>query len=203
MKAVITADIINSTNTATNSWMDELKKTLTSFGKESKDWEIYRGDEFQVLLADPRQAFHAVMIIKASLHTKNLDARIAIGLGTVNYQGASMKESNGSAFINSGRTLEILKATKSQNICLKSDYPDLDENLNLLFLLLESSLERWTASNATAILAYLNNTTQTQQEIAQSLQVTQGAYSRALKRANAEAISRTEQYFTKKISEIL
>ena len=83
MKAVITADIINSTKSTTNSWMVELKKTLNFFGKEGKDWEIYRGDEFQIVLNNPAISFYTALIIKASLKIKNFDAKIAIGLGEI------------------------------------------------------------------------------------------------------------------------
>lgn len=202
MKAVITADIINSTKIATKSWMDELKKALNIFGKENKDWEIYRGDEFQMILKKPNLAFSAAVIIKASLNIKNANAKISIGLGDIDFEGKSIKESNGSAFVNSGRNLEILKNSKTATLSIKSDNSDFDENFNLIFKLLELSFNKWTASTATAILAMLKNEELNQQEIADRLGISQGAFSRSLKRGNLDMIQKTEHYFRKKIAEI-
>ena len=202
MKAVITADIINSTRSSTNSWLDELKKALQNFGKEGKDWEIYRGDEFQMLLQDPEMAFLASITIKSALKITSFDAKIAIGLGNVDHHGKHIKESNGSAFINSGRTLGLVKNNKDQTLYIKSDDDDLDENFNLIFQLLENTFEKWTESSATALLAYLQNKDQNQQKIAQQLGISQSAFSQSLKRGNIDAVETTDQYFRKKIAKI-
>ena len=203
MKAVITADIINSTQKSTKSWMDELKKALNIFGEENKDWEIYRGDEFQMILEKPEQAFRAAMIIKASLNVKIADAKIAIGLGEISFEGKTIKESNGSAFVNSGRTLEILKNSKTETLSIKSENSDFDENFNLIFQLLETSFGKWTESTATAILSVLKNPEQNQQQIAENLGISQGAFSRSLKRGNIDAVQATDKYFRRKIAAFL
>jgi hypothetical protein len=53
MKAV-TGDIINPERYLL-LWMKDLKSVLNAYGNEPKDWEIYRGDSFQ-LVVDPADA---------------------------------------------------------------------------------------------------------------------------------------------------
>lgn len=48
MIAVITGDIINSRAEDVSLWMPVLKKELQKIGERPKDWEIYRGDSFQI-----------------------------------------------------------------------------------------------------------------------------------------------------------
>ena len=202
MKAVITADIINSTKSSSTSWIDVLKKALKNFGIEGKDWEIYRGDEFQMLLENSEMAFLTAITIKSALKISSFDAKIAIGLGEVDYLGNHIKESNGSAFINSGRMLDELKFNKDQTLSIKSKEDNFDENFNLIFLLLENTFEKWTESTATALLTYLENKDLNQNTIAERLKISQSAFSQALKRGNSEAILATDLYFRKKIAEI-
>lgn len=94
MKAVITGDIINSRKVASALWMEDLKGILNAYGNEPKDWEIYRGDSFQ-LVVDPRDALEIALLIKATIKQhKSLDVRMAIGIGNVDYSADKVTESN-------------------------------------------------------------------------------------------------------------
>ena len=61
MIAILTGDIVNSReNINQASWLAPLKKLLNSFGKGPEQWEIYRGDSFQLEIKDqPKHAFTA------------------------------------------------------------------------------------------------------------------------------------------------
>ena len=48
MRAIITGDIINSQETDSENWLPKLKELLGKWGKTPTDWEVYRGDEFQL-----------------------------------------------------------------------------------------------------------------------------------------------------------
>jgi hypothetical protein len=50
MKAVITGDIINSRKSCFGIMDGDLKDILKDYGNEPKDWEIYRGDSFQLII---------------------------------------------------------------------------------------------------------------------------------------------------------
>ena len=46
--AIITGDIIDSRKVKPETWLPALKMALSTYGKEPKHWEIYRGDSFQL-----------------------------------------------------------------------------------------------------------------------------------------------------------
>jgi hypothetical protein len=46
--AILSGDIVNSRSVDASEWVKTLKKTLNTFGKSPKTWEIYRGDSFQL-----------------------------------------------------------------------------------------------------------------------------------------------------------
>jgi len=48
MIAILTGDIINSREGETLNWLNILKEVLKQYGSTPKDWEIYRGDSFQL-----------------------------------------------------------------------------------------------------------------------------------------------------------
>jgi len=48
MEAIIIGDLINSRQVEPSEWMPALKKALKKYGKEPKNWEIFRGDSFQL-----------------------------------------------------------------------------------------------------------------------------------------------------------
>lgn len=202
MKAIITADVINSTKLPSESLNADLRDVLKMLGNEKKDWEIYRGDEFQIRNEDPAQAFETVIFIKTCLISKGIDARFSIGIGGVSFEASSIKESNGEAYVFSGKTLEMLKDNKLQSIMLKTHNEDLDATFNLIFQYLEVVAQNWTESSANFIHQQMLMKDKNQTEIAAKLSVTQGAFSRGLKRANYDLIAETDKFFRKKIAEL-
>ena len=81
MTAILTADIINSRKLTSSNWMDDLKTLLKTYGKTPNNWEIYRGDEFQLEIKNPEDALFVAFQIKAFFKSIKLDARISIGFG--------------------------------------------------------------------------------------------------------------------------
>ena len=107
MTSIITGDIINSRNTHSQQWMDKLKNVLNEIGSTPKDWEIFRGDSFQVEVTNPQKALIEAIKIKATIKMiKGLDVRMCIGIGEKEFIGDSITESNGSAFVFSGEGFE-------------------------------------------------------------------------------------------------
>ena len=80
MVAVITGDIINSRKGKVESWIDSLKEVLNQYGREPKNWEIYRGDSFQLSLHAEKAILAAIHIKSTIKQSKALDVRIAIGV---------------------------------------------------------------------------------------------------------------------------
>src|SRR3954469_16612983 len=106
MTSVITGDIIDSRKQKESNWVEGLKKILAPFGETQSQWEVYRGDEFQVEIKNPEEALLAAILIKAHLRAIKLDARMSIGFGDKTHEGEKISESYGSAFIHSGELFE-------------------------------------------------------------------------------------------------
>ena len=100
MIAVLTGDIINSRASEAPKWLQKLKGVLTTYGDTPTQWELFRGDSFQ-LVTMPQDALKAALHIKAVMkQNKKLDVRIAIGLGAETHRAQRITESNGPAYVN-------------------------------------------------------------------------------------------------------
>src|SRR3546814_10438607 len=63
-------------------WLPVLKDVLNKAGSTSKEWEIYRGDSFQLFIKDPLLALTIAIQIKAAIKTiKSLEDRKSVGKG--------------------------------------------------------------------------------------------------------------------------
>ncbi len=200
MEAIITGDLINSRQVEPSEWMPALKKVLKKYGKEPKNWEIFRGDSFQ-LNTKPEDALMAAILIKAEIKQwKNLDVRIGIGIGEITYQAAKITESNGTAFLNSGECFEELK---KQTLAIKTPQKDLNETLNLMIELASLTIDRWTETAAKLIKLKIENPNENQKDLANLLNKTaQGTISEGLKRAGYDEIQKLLNYYKLKISEL-
>ena len=57
MTSILTGDLINSRKKKESSWLKTLKMTLETFGTTPKNWQIYRGDSFQLEISNPEESF--------------------------------------------------------------------------------------------------------------------------------------------------
>ncbi|MGJ8659643.1 transcriptional regulator [Cellulophaga fucicola] len=199
MIAVITGDIINSRAEDVSLWMPVLKKELQKIGERPKDWEIYRGDSFQIKTT-PALALKTALELKAVIKEfKTLDVRMAIGIGEESYLADKITESNGTAYVNSGECFEELK---KQTIAIKTPWEDFNTVLNLLLDVLVLTIDNWTPNYALLIKESLANTTITQKELAQKLDKKQSNISTSLKKAGFDEIIKILDYYnsqTKKL----
>lgn len=199
MKAVITGDIIDSQKFGAEVWYTALQKIFE--GKTSQEWENYRGDEFQYLIPSAEDAFLEFLKIKAGIKKiQDLDVRISIGLGDQNFVADKVSQSNGSAFVNSGRNLERIKAEKI-NLHIASEKADLDAELNLIFKWVSLTVDSWSVMSAEIVDLFLNKKDINQDEAAKQLNLTQSSISQRLKRANYDLLMETEAYYRQLISQ--
>ena len=198
MTVVITGDIINSRKLSSNNWMDDFKKTLRNFGETPTHWEVYRGDEFQLEVANAEEALYTAFRIKAFFKSKKLDARMSLGIGDKAYKAEKITESNGTAFIRSGELFETLKKQKV-TLAINSGQPGFDEEMNLMLRLALSFMDGWLEQSAGFVLTAMENPTLSQEEIGVKLGINQAAVSRRQKRANYDLVKEVEAYFRKKI----
>jgi hypothetical protein len=198
MIVILTGDIINSRKVPSKKWMDDLKTIFQSIGKSPNDWEIYRGDEFQLEIKTLEDALAVAFQIKAFFKSINLDVRMSLGLGDKTYKARKITESNGSAFIRSGETFETLKKQKL-NLAINSGNAYFDEYLNLMLKLTLSFMDNWLQQSAEFVLVAIQNPTLSQEEIGVKLGINQAAVSRRQKRSNYDLLLQVDNYFRKKI----
>ncbi len=200
MIAIITGDIINSDQYKVSDWMVGLKSYLSSLGKTPKDWDIYRGDEFQ-LKVDPVKALKVAIEIKSMIKQfKGLDVRMAIGIGDESYSGEGISESNGSAYQFSGRTFETLKQQKL-NLAIATLDKNTDATLNLIFKLTLEFMDSWSIVSAEIVALALQRPECSQQEMADMLQIKQSAVSQRMKRAKVELVFEVLNFYENTIKE--
>lgn len=196
MTSIITGDIINSRKKTPESWMITLKNTLSALGKTPKDWEIFRGDSFQ-LETLPEDALKGCVIIKSAIKQyKTLDVRLAIGLGDKTYDAITITESNGSAFVNSGECFEGLK---KQTLALKSNFKDFDTTINIMLELANLTMNNWSVTSSTLINTTLNNPNLNQKELGKWLGKSQSNISEGLKRGGYDEISKLLHYYNTQV----
>ncbi|UPZ13580.1 SatD family protein [Flavobacterium humidisoli] len=200
MTSVITGDIIGSRQQESQHWVDDLKKILASLGKTPSQWEVYRGDEFQIEVSNPEDALLAAILVKAHLRAIKSDARMSIGFGNKTHNAKRISESNGSAFINSGELFETLKKQKV-NLALRTGDLDFDEKLNLMLQLALTFMDSWLVQSAEFVAVAIENPTLSQEELGQQLGINQAAVSRRQKRAQFDLVMNLDRYFRKQIKQ--
>ena len=148
MKAVITADIVNSTKIEeTNRYLlvDELDNIIQDLKRlSSLRCEMYRGDSFQVLVDDVKYCLEIAVLIRLGLKRSNLlehgklDARMAIGVGDISYEHEQVILSDGEAFRLSGRTFEKLN---KKRLLISTNINNVDEPLNVMLAFIDELLK--------------------------------------------------------------
>ena len=204
MTSVITGDIINSQSVnLPEAYLEQMRATLQVLGKEQKDWEIFRGDSFQIEIKSTLEVFWQCVYIKAALKTmKELDARMAIGLGEKSYDAATISEANGSAFIRSGEVFEKLKREKT-NLLINTGNLKLDEELNVYFQLALLTMDHWTPNSAEIVKLSLENPEMNQQQLGALIGIKQNTVSERQKRAGLSQLTDFNKIFQQKIKSIL
>ena len=199
MIAIITGDIIDSRKGEVETWLPLLKEVLNQYGQEPTDWEIFRGDSFQLSIT-PKNAVLAAFHIKSAIkQTKAHDVRMAIGIGEVEYDSNKTTESNGSAYIRSGECFESLK---KQTLAIKSHNSELDNSFNTMLSLALLTANNWSSTVSRVIKKNIEHSDTKQKEIANLLNKSQSSISEALKRGGFEEIMNMNNYYKEQINKL-
>ncbi|WP_316632936.1 SatD family protein [uncultured Flavobacterium sp.] len=201
MTSVITGDIIDSRQQKSKDWVEGLKNILARFGETPNQWEVYRGDEFQVEIKNPEDALWSAILIKAHLKALKLDARMSIGFGDKTHDAEKISESNGSAFIHSGELFGTLKKQKV-TLAMRTGDAEIDEKLNLMIQLALTFMDNWLAQSGEFVAVAIENPTLSQEELGQKIGINQAAVSRRQKRAQFDLVLNLDRYFRKQIKQL-
>jgi hypothetical protein len=201
MICIITGDIVGSRKIK-DSWLLSLKTALKIVSDQNSKGEIYRGDSFQVEV-EPENAIRAAAYLKACIRVnKPADVRMGIGIGDLKNKRKKLSESSGDAFINSGVAFDSLKQAKV-NLAIKTDYPDFDEEINVLIKLSLISMDSWGIVAAEMVKLALENENLLQSELAAISGRTQSSVSEALKRAHYTEIMEMDKLYRKKLNQMI
>ncbi len=200
MIAIITGDIINSEKHPSSEWIAELKDYFNRFGPAPMQWEIYRGDEFQLKVNEDNALLSAIRIKALLKSVKGLDVRMGIGIGLETYIGTGVSESNGTAHQRSGRKFESLKESKI-NLSIATGNESHDLTLNLMLRLALDFMDSWSVVSAEIVAIVLDYPEASQKEIATKLNIKQSAVSQRIKRARLDLILDVLAYYQHLIKE--
>lgn len=196
MTSVITGDIINSRHTSNEIWLQPLKNIF----KELDAGQVYRGDSFQIEIEDVSSALFITLFIKSTLKIiKEIDVRMAIGIGAKNFDAKVVTEANGEAFINSGYAFDHL--LKKQTLAIKSPWEEVDEEINIGLNIALLVMDNWTQNSAEFVKISLEKKDFTQKEVAEYLNISQSSASERRKRAGFDEIMKLEKRYRKLINQ--
>ncbi|MFI2742841.1 SatD family protein [Zhouia sp. PK063] len=194
MISVITGDIINSRNVSPDDFLIPLRSVLQQYGTQPENWDIFRGDSFQLAIRTPETSFQTLLHLKAAIKSHNqLNVRLALGLGTVSYTSNAISEANGNAFINSGDAFERLKEEKTTILCT-SDNKEQDTILNASLKLVDIITENWTQNTAELVKYIIEYPEKNQQEIGNLIGIKQNTVSERQKRSQIDALFSFDKY---------
>ncbi len=196
MKAILTGDIINSQKGNTEEWLLPLKNTLIQYGKETENWIVYRGDSFQLSLP-VEQALTASIHIKSTIKQISLyDVRIAIGIGNEKYTALKITESNGSAYVNSGKCFETLK---KKTLAIKSNDTHFDTILNIMLSNFSLVADNWSSTVAKMLKIFIENNNKKQVEVAKLVGKSQSTISETLKRGGYDEFKMINKFYQENV----
>ncbi|MFD0941440.1 SatD family protein [Pedobacter boryungensis] len=201
MIAVITGDIINS-RALPEEWISTLKSALEGLFGKNINWEIFRGDSFQIEL-NAKDALINAIYIKACIKTlKKADVRIGIGIGKKSTNSTKVTEANGEAFVNSGFAFDTLKVNKV-NMALKTPCKAFDANFNLLIKFALIAMDNWGPISAEMIKYAIENKNLKQDKIAKISGRSQSSVSEALKRGHYAEIIELENKYRNEVVKLI
>lgn len=194
--AVLTGDIIKSSRLSPAD-LESVRSTLLRAVNAVRRWkpglvqgkpEFFRGDAWQLLLADPAPALRVAIHLRASLRAAALsDTRVAIGLGSVEtISSERVSLSTGQAFVHSGKALDRMTRYSNMTIEVPKSAGPLSDWLPVTTHLCDSLISQWTRRQAELVRAAANPKEPGSDEIGQSLKpvVSKQAVAKGLSAAN-------------------
>ena len=204
MVATITGDIVYSQTVNDPSiWIGPLKKWFKTLGETPKDWQIYRGDSFQleVSIQDSLRIAVVTKSIIKKLNVKKLDVRLAIGIGEQTYRENYISEASGDAFLYSGQLLDELK-DENVHLGIRTPWEDVNKEFNMMFKLALVIMNSWTSKTAEVAELLFSEKSITQVEMAEKLGVAQSTINERIKRGAVHEIIEMETYYRERIQKI-
>lgn len=156
LAAVITGDIVGSQRVELQKYerfLKQLNEVLTDLAAMYRlQFDIFRGDEFQLVLHQPEHALRVAAFIRLALLAEQMDVRQSIAIGTIDRLRNNVKSSTGDAFVRSGHQLDNMK---SELLRFSSSQPELERHLSVTIMLFDAHLSSLTKTEALVLYYYL------------------------------------------------
>lgn len=191
--AIITGDIIDSTKLSLKDRgvMLDVLRSIPSVLSPIQDVsiDIFRGDSFQIGISDVPEVLRSVLAIRALLRSHKmesskmlLDARLAIGIGTLDYESDALSTSDGEAYRLSGKLLDDMGKSRLK---IMTPWRSVNEELELETAFADDIISSWTQSQSRIILLSLL-TSQSHAEMSQQLGISRQMVDKSLKASKEE-----------------
>ena len=192
LAAVITGDIVASQKVDKTKYVEILRRLKDLFDELSERYQlrfdIFRGDEFQLVLPHPAHALRVATLIRLTLLAEQIDVRQSIAVGPIDQLRDNVKSSTGDAFVRSGHQLEEMK---SELFRFSSSQPELERHLSVTILLFDAHLTSLTKTEALVLSCYLFHPDEPHKSLAERLNKSRVNTTKLL---NASAYSVVDTY---------
>lgn len=205
--AIITGDIIASTKMESDD-RDMMLASLQSLPDilspiEKVRVEIFRGDSFQIGICQAHNSLKIALAVRAYLRThkmfsskKVIDARVAIGIGSIEYEADTLSTSDGEAFRISGRLLDRMEKRRLE---IMTPWDKVNDALSLNTAFADDIISSWTQSQSRIELAsYIIS--ENRNEIASQLGISRQMVDKSMKISKQPLIRAYIKRFEKIIS---
>jgi DNA-directed RNA polymerase specialized sigma24 family protein len=182
MKAVVTADIVNSTLVKAADFNDLSDKIKAIYEKDKI--EFYRGDSFQVLVNDAQKVFlQSILSRLLAMQYSNkqkVDIRMSISLGKLNSNSGKIGSNMDDLFVRSGRAFDKFQ-NSTRRLYVVSGNESIDFTFEIMAEYMDSLLENITPRQAEVLYYMLKGMSQV--EIARQLDKTTATINQHVKTA--------------------
>jgi hypothetical protein len=205
--AVLTGDIVQSSRLRPRQ-LDSVRRSLSRAVDVARGWqaglvkgepEFFRGDAWQLLLADPAMAMRVAILIRASLVAGGLaDSRVAVGLGEVErISSGRISLSTGPAFVLAGRGLDEMTRYSRMTIGIPESAGRLSGWVSVAGHLCDSLIGQWTRRQAEMVRAAIDPREPDYEKIGRALRpaVSKQAVAKGLGGANWHSIREALRLF--------
>ena len=204
--AVLTGDIVKSRDITPRAQLIETLKEALETAKETHhaEYDVYRGDSFQMVIPSAPAAALVAIIIRSKLISHSpkksspWDTRISIGIGGITYRGEKTTESDGPAFLLSGQGMDELNK-KNRRLNIKAPWEHADRSLSLVTRFVDDIISNWSKYSAeTALYSLVYN--ESQSVLAKRLGKSQSTINDRIATAKLELVKAYVQHVKEYIS---
>lgn len=194
--AVLTGDLVASGQVPSDQYdtlLYHLDQTLRYLNEVyAGQYNIYRGDAFQLQLHTPRDWANAMLLLRLAMKSRQQDCRLGIGIGSVSNPRPDIKSATGEAFTLSGTKLDSLP--QGQLLGIGSTNERFNWHAGIHLRLTDALLQQMTARQAQALFEYLTLEDKSHLAVAKRLHTSRVNATKLLNQAHYDLLTDAIRY---------